>query len=162
MAGEFFDPSLPGNLISGQFNSVKVVEPGNFGLSNLIVDPTKPFNIEVEWEFDGPLTPLWLAALGGSWVVTAYGEAKGPGSDLLLRQEPLDVSTAVVNGVKRTWKKSLTVPANTLQEENPGDPTKTGAYEIVVTVFLNSTLGAPGYDIIGFSHGPSIKAESPN
>ena len=55
----------------------------------------------------------------------------------------------------------LVVPAGTLSEENPGQNAPSGVYELVVTAFLDSTLGDPGYDIMGFSRGPTIKVESP-
>jgi hypothetical protein len=31
-----------------------------------------------------------------------------------------------------------------------------------VTVFLDSTIGQPGFDIIGFNQGPAFKVEDPN
>ncbi len=54
------------------------------------------------------------------------------------------------------------MPPSTLAEENPGDPTVSGVYKIVVTVFLNSVLGSLGLDMIGFAEGPVIKVEDPN
>ena len=57
-----FDPNIP-SFISGDFTQVAVVEPGGLGASNLVLDPTKTYNINVAWEITGSLTPLWLAAL---------------------------------------------------------------------------------------------------
>ena len=54
----------------------------------------------------------------------------------------------------------LEVPANTLVEGNPGSR-HSGVYKLVVTAFLNSTLGQPGFDISGFAEGPMIRVESP-
>ena len=164
MSGEFFDPQLPGNLIEGAFQSVKVVEPGGLGLGNLVIDPTKPFTIEATWEFKGPLTNLWLAALTSDWTVTAYAESVGTGPDQMLVSEAHPVADVTVDPADpnhRTWKATLVVPAGTLPEENPGSAVPSGVYELVVTTFLDSTLGAPGYDIMGFSRGPTIKVESP-
>ena len=45
--------------------------------------------------------------------------------------------------------------------ENPGDPLVSGVYKLVVTVFLDSVFGSPGYDIMGFAEGPVIKMENP-
>jgi hypothetical protein len=53
------------------------------------------------------------------------------------------------------------VPATSLSEENPGDPTQSGTYKIVVTAFLDSALGSVGYDMMGYAEGPIIKVESP-
>ena len=54
----------------------------------------------------------------------------------------------------------MNVPAFTLQEGDPGSTTS-GIYKLVVSVFLDSNLGTPGYDIIGFHEGPIIQAENP-
>jgi hypothetical protein len=32
----------------------------------------------------------------------------------------------------------------------------------VVSVFLNSNLGSPGFDVTGFREGPILKMENPN
>ncbi len=53
------------------------------------------------------------------------------------------------------------MPPNSLDEENPGNPLVSGVYKLVVTVFLNSVFGSPGYDIMGFAEGPVIKVENP-
>jgi hypothetical protein len=54
------------------------------------------------------------------------------------------------------------VAANTLSEENPGNPNQSGTYKIVVTTFLDSNLGPVGYDMMGYAEGPIIKVEDPN
>ena len=59
------------------------------------------------------------------------------------------------------YTAKITVPAGALSEENPGDPTQSGTYKIVVTAFLDSALGAAGYDMMGYAEGPIIKVESP-
>ena len=59
------------------------------------------------------------------------------------------------------YTAKLTVPPNTLNEENPGDPTQSGTYKVVVTTFLDSALGPVGYDMMGYAEGPIIKVESP-
>ena len=159
-----FDPNIPG-FISGDFTQVAVVEPGGLGTSNLVLDPTKPYNINVAWEITGSLTPLWLAALSTaspSWSVAAYAESVGPGPELLLTEEPVAVASAfdqLPNAWR--WKHQLTVAANTLPEENPGPGGPSGVYKLVVTAFLNSALGPIGFDIMGYAEGPVIKVEDP-
>ena len=59
------------------------------------------------------------------------------------------------------YTAKITVPPDTLNEENPGDPTQSGTYKIVVTAFLDSDLGPVGYDMMGYAEGPIIKVESP-
>ena len=36
-----------------------------------------------------------------------------------------------------------------------------GTHLLVVTAFLDSALGAAGYDMMGYAEGPIIKVESP-
>ena len=59
----------------------------------------------------------------------------------------------------REYTVTVTVPANTLQEDS-GDVS--GIYKLVVSVFLNSNLGSPGFDVTGFREGPILKMENPN
>jgi hypothetical protein len=155
-----FDPNMTG-LISGAFTEVTVIEPGGLGTSNHVIDPTKPFDIKVAWEITGTLTPLWLAALKAtspSWSVAAYAESVGPGPELLLKEDKVTVASAfdqLPNAWR--WKHKLTVPANTLPEEDPGPGGPSGVYKLVVTAFLNSALGPIGFDIMGYAEGPVIK-----
>ncbi|MGD9702606.1 MAG: hypothetical protein AB7Q42_07540 [Acidimicrobiia bacterium] len=159
-----FDPNITG-FISGAFNNVAVVEPGGLGTSNLVLDPTKQFNINVAWEITGPLAPLWIAALqtaSPSWSIAAYAESVGPGPELLLTEEAVTVASAFDQLPDAwRWKHQLTVPANLLVEENPGPGGPSGVYKIVVTAFLNSVLGLAGFDIMGYAEGPVIKVEDP-
>ena len=60
----------------------------------------------------------------------------------------------------KSYTVDLEVPANTLVEGNPGSR-NAGIYKLVVTAFLNSTLGQPGFDISGFAEGPMIRVEDP-
>jgi hypothetical protein len=159
-----FDPNITG-LISGDFNQVAVVEQGGLGTSNLVLDPTKPFNINVAWEITGPLAPLWIAALrtaSPNWSVAAYAESVGPGPELLLTEEAVSVASAFDQLPDAwRWKHQLTVPATMLVEENPGTGTASGVYKLVVTAFLDSVLGLAGFDIMGYAEGPIIKVEDP-
>ena len=161
-----FDPNLPG-LIEGDFKGgVSVVEvPGfaPFGASNLVLDPTKPFDINVSWHIFGPLTPPWLTALGvasPNWIVTAYAESVGPGPEIIIGTANVLVGAGPFS-LDESYNATVTVAPGTLQEENPGDPTCSGVYKLVVTVFLDSVLGPVGYDIMGYAEGPVVKAENP-
>lgn len=158
-----FDPNIPG-FISGDFTQVAVVEPGGLGASNLVLDPTKAYNINVAWEITGSLTPLWLAALSTaspSWSVAAYAESVGPGPEKILVAQNVPVLPLPSANPPFAYSTTLTVPPGSLDEENPGDPLVSGVYKLVVTVFLDSTFGSPGYDIMGFAEGPVIKVENP-
>ncbi len=165
-----FDPNIPANplntsapCIEGIITGVAVGEKPAIGTTNLVVDPTKTFTVKVSWKVFGNLVPLWLTALSAStpdWVVTAYAEPEGPGDKEVLGTALVHVSSHPL-ALNMHYDATITVPAFTLHEENPGNPSYSGVYKIIVTVFLDSTLGLPGYDIMGFAEGPVIKAEKP-
>ena len=160
-----FQPDIPA-FLQGEVQSVKVIAPVNFpppALPNLVVDPTKPFTLEVTWEVFGALTPLWIGALSNQWSVDVYAESIAGGPEARLGGTTVATGTftpdaAKVNG--RIYTANIVVPAGTLQEGNPGSPIS-GLYKLGVVVFLDSNLGAPGFDLVGYSDGPLIQAENP-
>jgi hypothetical protein len=176
-----FDPYLmvpPGNpagtpWMRGEFTDITLNDPANefapLSLSNLVVDRTKPFRLDVKWYVEGQLAHLWLNALGGSWNLEAYAESIGPGPEIRIAADSVSVASASISGTKHEYSANLTVPAFTLPEGNPGgnpatDPS--GKYKLAVSCFLNSSLGignptVPGYDITGFVEGPIIRVENP-
>ena len=162
-----FDPNVPAGplTITGQFSSAVVVkENPAFGAGNLVLNPNKPFDIKVKWKISGNVAEIWLNALASKspdWVVTAYAESIGPGPEKILLAKKVPVLPLASANAPFKYSTTLTVPANTLPEENPGNPLVSGVYKLVVTVFLDSRFGAPGYDIVGFAEGPIVKMENP-
>ncbi len=162
-----FDPDVPSGFltITGEFTSaVLVSEVPAIGVSNLVLNPQQTFDIKVDWKIDGNIAELWLSALAvasPNWVVTAYAESIGPGPEQILVAKDVPVLPLPSANAPFAYSTTLTVPANTLPEENPGDPLVSGVYKLVVTVFLDSVFGSPGYDIMGFAEGPVIKMENP-
>jgi hypothetical protein len=162
-----FDPNVPSGFltITGQFTSAVVVtEVPAIGIGNLVLNPQAPFDIKVDWQIDGNIAELWLSALAvasPNWIVTAYAESIGPGPEVILVVKDVPVLPLPSASAPFDYTATLTVPANTLPEENPGDPLVSGVYKLVVTVFLDSTFGAPGYDVMGFAEGPVVKMENP-
>jgi hypothetical protein len=163
-----FDPDVPSGFltITGEFTAaVLVSEVPAIGVSNLVLNPQQTFDIKVDWKIDGNIAELWLSALAvasPNWVVTAYAESIGPGPEQILVAKDVPVLPLPSANPPFAYSTTLTVPANTLPEENPGDPLVSGVYKLVVTVFLDSVFGSPGYDIMGFAEGPVIKMENPD
>ena len=164
-----FDPNIPpagltDPAIEGEFTGiVAITEQPTLGKSNLVINRDKAFDIKVSWHVFGNLVPLWLTALkvnSPNWVVTAYAESQGPGDEVSLGSVLVPVGGPIFS-LDEAYSATLTVPANTLHEENPGDPTQSGTYKIVVTAFLDSQLGPVGYDMMGYAEGPVVKVESP-
>jgi hypothetical protein len=156
-----FDPDKGVNF-KGEFLSIEVLDPAAATHTpNLVVDPTLPFEIKVKWKIEGNEVPLYLAALDASWSVEAFAESIGPGPEVRLAVANVAKGAGTGTATLKNYEATLTVPAGTLQEGNPFPGSPSGVYKIVVTAFLNSSIGAPGFDIAGFGEGPLIRAESP-
>jgi len=155
-----FDPNIPG-LIEGNIDTVVVVDPAlefsPYGVGNHVLNRNEAFQIKVAWKISGLLRPLWLKALGGKWNVQVFAESMGGGPEILLaRNDTVPADPAVAD-----YSLTLDVPPDTLAEGNPGSDVS-GIYKLVVSVFLDSTLGPPGFDMTGFSEGPIVQVEDPN
>jgi hypothetical protein len=154
-----FDPNIPG-LIEGNITTVVVVDPAGtfppFEVGNHVLNSNDSFQVNVAWKITGLLRPLWLSALGGRWNVQLFAESLGGGPEILLAS---DNSVPALPPVE-DYSATLNVLPNALQEGNPGSSVS-GIYKLVVSVFLDSTLGPPGFDITGFNEGPIIQVENP-
>lgn len=156
---EQFDPNIPG-LITGEITTVLVRDPANtfpgFEVGNHVIDSDEDFQVRVQWELDGLLATLWLAALeDADWDVSVYAESMGGGNEIRLGTENVQVDPQ-----QHQYAATIDVRGGRLQEHTPGTDFG-GVYKLVVAVFLNSELGQPGYDITGFSEGPYIQVEDP-
>ena len=154
-----FDPNIP-NLIGGEVTTVVVLDPAGtfppFEVGNHVLNADDTFFVDVTWEINGLLRPLWLAALGGNWNVQLFAESIGGGPEILLARD----DTVAADPARAQYSVRLTVQASALEEGNPGSSTS-GIYKLVVAVFLNSNLGQPGFDMTGFNEGPIIQVENP-
>lgn len=154
-----FDPDRGAGNFQGHFTKVNVIDPAAPGHTpNLVLDPSKPYEIEVEWALDGTDVPLYISALDDKWNIQVFAESMGPGPELKIAEDNSLAKGAP--GVNVTYSKTVTIPAGVLQEGNPGQDVS-GVYKLTVAVFLNSSLGAPGFDIAGFAEGPIIRVENP-
>ena len=153
-----FSPDIPGYL-QGEITGIVVGAPPNFpppAVGTHVVDPAKPFDVTVTWTLSGVLVPLWQQALGGAWDVTVYAESQGAGPETKIG----NVSVPVVV-LQTSYTATIPASATGLSEHDPNSP-NSGIYRLSVAVFLNSTLPAPGFDLIGFRGGPLIQVESPH
>lgn len=166
-----FDPNIPG-FMQGDVTTVTLTAPAGFpapALPNRVVDPSKGFTLNIAWEAYGALVPLWLAALSDTWRIEVYAESLGGGPEIRIgsAQKPKTNTVACTANAGATnctkWEVDVNVPAGTLPEGNPGGAANSpsGIYKLAVSVFLNSTLGTPGFDLVGFHEGPIIQVENP-
>lgn len=154
-----FDPNIPG-LIGGDVTTAVVIDPAatfpTFEVGNHVLNRDDAFQVNVAWEINGLLRPVWLAALGGNWNVQLFAESIGGGPELLLASD----NTVAADPAVANYSVTLDVPPAALDEGNPGSNVS-GIYKLVVSVFLNSNLGSPGFDMTGFREGPYIQVENP-
>jgi hypothetical protein len=139
-----FDPNIPG-LIGGDVTTVVVIDPAGtfppFEVGNHVLNRNDSFQVNVAWEVTGLLRPLWLAALGGNWNVQLFAESLGGGPEILLASD----NSVAADPAVGNYSVTLNIPPTALD----------------VSVFLNSNLGIPGFDMTGFNEGPIIQVESP-
>lgn len=154
-----FDPNIP-PYIGGDITTVVVQDPAStfppLEVGNRVLDRKKAFEVKVRWEIQGSLAPLWLAALQtADWDVSAYAESIGGGSEVRL-----GTTKVAVDPLNLTYEATINVAPLTLDEHTPNS-NQSGVYKLVVAVFLDSTLGAPGFDMVGFAEGPYVQVEDP-
>ncbi len=164
-----FDPDLGAGNLQFKCTDFRVVDPAGTppvvgpmtSQSNYVLNPEKPFNIEIDWEGDGWLLALWMNAMNSNWVIKAYAETVGPGEDIALSTGSLEPKANYTGSAShRKWTHTLTVPAGVLKEGNPGSE-NSGIYQISVTIFANSSIPG-GYDVSGFTQKSiTVRAEAP-
>lgn len=153
-----FSPDIPGYL-QGEITAVTVDAPPNFpppAVGTHVVDPAKPFGVIVTWTLTGVLVPLWQTALGGAWDVTVYAESQAGGPETKIGN-----ATVTTVPLQNAYTVTITASASGLEEHDPNSP-RSGIYQLSAAVFLNSSLPAPGFDLVGFRGGPLIQVESPH
>jgi hypothetical protein len=156
-----FDPDR-GVAFKGEFLVFDVLDPAaEPHHPNLVINPNLPFDIRLDWRLSGSDVPVYIAALGGNWDIEIFAEAVGPGTDVRIAAD--NTLPAGPPATLKDYTRTLTVnPATSgLVEGNPGSGNPSGVYRLVATVFLNSAIGAPGFDIVGFAEGPMIMVENP-
>src|SRR5262245_50348140 len=104
-----FDPDRGVGVFKGEFTKVNVLEPSVPGhVRNLVIDPTKDFDIEIEWKIEGSDVALYLAALGGNWDIEVFAESLGPGPELRIASGTVPAGSG---GPLKTYNTTLTVKA---------------------------------------------------
>jgi hypothetical protein len=173
-----FDPCIVVGGVDqciGSFVHVRVMQAvgapaGEY--NNLVINPTLPFDVQLEWQLDGTMAgagcvPMILAGIAAtSWRVYIYAEKMGPGTDLLIYDSnTLAAADRPAVGPAPTavpvrWQHTANIPAATLPEAAPPG-TESGVYKLVTTVWANSAPPAGTPDIVGFHEGPMIMSENP-
>ena len=152
-----FDPDR-GSEFKGEFTEVLVLDPASPGQNpNYVLNPAKEAHVKVSWKLEGRLVPLYVRALEDPWVIKLFAETMGPGDDLYIATSQVEKGDPAQ---QKTYETTLVIPPYTLKEGNPTS-NNSGVYKLVITAFLDSRLGTPGFDISGFTEGPLIRVENP-
>jgi hypothetical protein len=165
MPNTTFDPRVQvGNtdLFKGAFTNVVVAQspdvPGD--VSNRVINPSKPFQVRLQWKVDGAQVPLRMNAINGPWSIFVYVESMGPGPEIRLNTTPSTHPVGALAANTMSWDVTVDVNPAGLSENVPGG--SSGVYRLIVVVFANSTLPGPGNDVIGYYEEPLlILAENP-
>jgi hypothetical protein len=147
------DPNVPG-IFFGEVLRADVIDPSStipgLAIGNLVIDPSKPFTVEVEWYIDGPFAPAMKVAMGSSWQLRIVAESQGPGPEPVVANVPVAVASGVDAGTRTTWTHSHTVPAGTFQE----------GLVFKLLAVVRDVLPGP-VDVAGYAEGPVILTERP-
>jgi hypothetical protein len=164
MPTTMFDPQMEVNgqvVFEGEFNHVSIYQapmiPGE--VSNMVIDFTQSYKIDLEWQIDGV---LWYvnSVLGGInppvWHIHVYAERMGPGSDLQLYSGTSSAIILPSSQADLPVKYQVTLVPPGLP---PHDP-QSGMYRLCVVVHAECTRPG-GTDIIGCYEGPMVLYKRP-
>jgi hypothetical protein len=153
-------------VVEGMFTSVSVSQPpdpnrpGHVG--NMVVDPTRPFTIDLAWQLSGVLgnVNVLINSVANQWNVQVYAERMGPGSDSTIFNgfTPAGSLVPVLN-LPASWNYTCNIPVGVLTENIPAG--SSGMYRLFIVVFANTNI-AGADDIIGCYEGPIILVENPD
>lgn len=160
-----FDPRMDvpvGNpVVRGDFTKVEVTQAGVVPgtVSNMVIDSTQPFDIELEWQLDGDLTYVNMV-LGNiippnEWRIYVYAEKMGPGNDLQI-YTGTEPGATTVGSIPAPWSHTCNIGAGALPQHLP----ESGMYRLCTVVFANTNVPG-GQDIIGCHEGPMVLSEEP-
>lgn len=146
------DPNVPG-IFFGEVVRADVIDPSNTipgSVGNFVLDPTRPFTVEVEWYIDGPFAPAMKVAMQPNWQLRIVAESQGPGFEPVVANVPVPVASGVVSGNRTTWTHSHVVPPGTFPQ----------GIVLKLLAVVRDTLPGP-VDVAGYSEGPIILTETP-
>ena len=154
-----FDPNIPG-LIGGDVTTVVVIDPAGtfppFEVGNHVLNRNDSFQVNVAWDIDPPAQEDLAAGprrqLERPDVRRVHRRRSG---DPPRQRQQRAGDPQVAN-----YSVTLNVQPDALDEGDPGSNVS-GIYKLVVSVFLDSNLGSPGFDMTGFNEGPIIQVENP-
>ncbi len=142
-SGPLASPYLSGS-INGYITEVGGEQP------TTIIRSDQDWKVHVEWELTGKLTEF----VCGKWCVSAFLESIGPGQELRLPANSLEIDLDPEAGPNK-YSVWFTVPAGTIKPENCSTP-----YKLVLTVTYLTPKHRPG-PMAGFVEGPIVQFYEP-
>jgi hypothetical protein len=111
-----------------------------------ILEADKDFKVHVNWYLEGDLTPF----VCGTWCISVFMESIGPGPELKLPAEPVEIELYPTTG-RNEYNAWVLIPADTIKPEHCGVP-----YKLVTTVTYRTPKYRPG-PMAGFVEGPVVQ-----
>lgn len=145
-------------LLEGTISAPTVREVGG-PITPMIIRTDQDWQIDVDWEVHGSLLSKPTAAsfpFTGEWILRAYLESIGPGTEYELplsgKGVRLDVGKPVTTaGDKRTYSATISVLKNDVAP---------GVYKMVIALTHESSPGVPG-PIAGFFESGMLQIYQP-
>jgi len=109
---------------------------------NPIIRLGDSWSIVLNWTIEGPMA----SAFAGEWIIRSMLEVMGPGIDLNLPDEVVQVDSTQP-AFTRSYTKTLSIPGNVMQKE--------GVYKLVVAI-VHHHLGVPTQTAC-FAEGPLLQ-----
>jgi len=133
---------------AGTFNA-NVVD--NDGDPSTVLDAALDFKVTCDWQLSGFL----VGALSGNFELAAYVESIGPGREQQIGTPPNVTVTVPITGVANYGPIDISVPANTLPDQNAlaGD---SGVYKLITVLSHRNTFGNFS-DVSAFVEGPILR-----
>lgn len=153
----------------GEFTNFMVNQPPGVAgeHSNLVIDPSLPFQVKMDWQLDGTTAGAGNvhATIGGlttpNWRVDVYAESMGPGPEIKIHGNATAVPIGAAGPLPMRWSYTAVIPAGTLSQHSVAAGGPSGVYKLCTVVFANSTPGTGTPDICGYCEGPMILCEVP-
>ena len=134
---------MPG-ILDGKVTCMDVLDPTENDEKTSLLEADEEFDVELEWELDGPGTPV----VGGSWIVSLYSDdMDGVGKMTGLLDGPAVIPiTGAVTPLKFSYKFHVLPPKP-----------QVGLYKLVATI-NHSPIGDPAKvtEMFGFAESTPI------
>lgn len=129
--------------LHGHINTA-VTDPHGVAPTN-VINLQNDWHLSVEWQLHGAAVPM----IAGKWRVQAYLELMGPGPDILVVNDVVDIASGgTPDPFGLSYSKVFFI--------GPNNPPTPGVYKLMTVITSESASGTPG-PFAAFEEGPSLQ-----